>query len=561
MPEDSQPTDFIRSRIAQEIESNVLKAEDVVTRFPPEPNGFLHIGHAKAITLSFLVAREYGGRCHLRFDDTNPTKEEQRYIDSIKQDIRWLGFDWGEHEYYTSDYFDQLYQWAVLLIKEGKAYVDDQTGEQIRQTRGTLTEPGTPSPCRNRLPEENLKLFEQMAEGQFSDKAHVLRAKIDMASGNLNMRDPVMYRILRATHPRTGDKWCIYPTYDWAHGQSDALENITHSLCTLEFQDHRPLYEWFHQALNLPAPRPEQIEFSRLNLSHMLMSKRKLAALVDENIVAGWDDPRMPTLAGMRRRGYTPQAIGELCRRVGIAKRNQMIEFALLENLVRSDLNARSPRFMGVMDPLKVTITNYEGAGEKVEAVNNPEDESAGTRQVPFSGELYIERGDFMEDPPRKFKRLAPGREIRLRYGYFITCDQVVKDANGQVVELLCSYDSATKGGTSPDGRKPKGTIHWVSAKEAADAEIRIYDHLFTEENPAALDESWRECVNQNSLQVIAKAKIEPAAAAYVGEVPLQFERMGYYMVDLDSVPGKPVFNRTITLKDSWSKMQKSGRG
>lgn len=558
---DSQPaTDFIRSQIEQDLASGRYQPP-IITRFPPEPNAYLHIGHAKAIAINFDIARDYNGRCHLRFDDTNPLKEEQEYIDAIKEDVRWLGFDWGEHEYYASDYFDQIYEWAIKLIREGKAYVDDQSAEQIRQTRGTLTSPGVESPHRHRSVEENLDLFERMKAGQFPDGSHVLRAKIDMASPNLNFRDPVMYRILHATHHRTGDKWCIYPMYDWAHGQSDSIEGVTHSLCSLEFQDHRPLYEWFINTLEIFPSR--QIEFARGNITYTFTSKRRMRELIDAGFVTGYDDPRMPTLRGMRRRGYTPQAIRRFWEEAGIAKRENNIEFAKLESILRDDLNRRAQRRMAVLDPLKVVITNYQGEGETVEAVNNPEDEAAGKRSVPFGRELYIERGDFMEEPPRKFKRLSPGVEVRLRYGYFIKCEQVIKDDSGRITELHCTYDPKTRGGNSPDGRKPKGTIHWVSAAHALDAEVRLYSHLFHVEDPTTPPEgsdNWLDNVDPNSLTVVEGAKVEPSVAEYHGEMPLQFERQGYFIRDIDSTAEKLVFNRTITLKDSWSKMVKSGK-
>ncbi|HOE96053.1 MAG TPA: glutamine--tRNA ligase/YqeY domain fusion protein, partial [Candidatus Sumerlaeota bacterium] len=481
------PLDFIRSRIAEDVRAG-LHGGRVATRFPPEPNGYLHIGHAKSMCLNFGVAEEFGGECHLRFDDTNPTKEEQEYVDAIQEDIRWLGFDWGEHLYFASDYFDQLYEWAVKLIREGKAYVDDLSAEEIREYRGTLTEPGRESPYRNRTVEENLDLFERMRAGEFESGTRTLRAKIDMASGNLNLRDPVMYRILKAPHHRTGTRWCIYPMYDWAHGQSDAIERVTHSICTLEFADHRPLYDWYIEQLGVFPSR--QYEFARLNLTYTVMSKRRLLTLVREGYVNGWDDPRMPTLCGMRRRGYTPESIRDFCARIGVAKAGNTVEIQMLEHCLREDLNARAPRFMAVLRPLRVVIENYpEGQVEELEAVNNPENPAAGTRRVPFSRELYIEREDFMEDPPKKFYRLAPGREVRLRWGYFITCRDVVKDERGEVVELRCTYDPATRGGSAPDGRKVKATLHWVSAARAVDAEVRLYEHLFTKENPDDVDE------------------------------------------------------------------------
>jgi glutaminyl-tRNA synthetase len=576
-PTEPAATDFIRQIVADDLKQGRHRA--IATRFPPEPNGYLHIGHAKSIVLNFNLARETAGRCHLRFDDTNPTKEEQHYIDAIKKDVRWLGFDWGEHEYYASDYFDRLYEWACLLIKAGKAYVDDQSADQVRESRGTLTQPGTESPCRARSAEENLDLFQRMAKGDFADGQAVLRAKIDMAAPNLNLRDPVMYRVLHAAHPRTGDTWCIYPMYDWAHGQSDWIEGITHSLCSLEFEDHRPLYDWFIDALKevgatSPAQyaaddpantRPRQTEFARLNLSYTVMSKRKLLALVKEGYVDAWDDPRMPTLSGMRRRGYPPQAIRQFCEEIGVSKRDQQIELPRLEHNVREALNAKALRRMGVLDPLKVVVTNYpEGEVEYMDAVNNPEDEAAGKRQVPFTRELYIERNDFMEDPPRKFKRLSPGAEVRLRYGYFITCQEAIKDEAGNIVELHCTYDPETKGGNNPsDGRKPKGTIHWVSAEHGVDAEVRLYDHLFTQPDPDDVDESqtFRDAINPDSCIVQKGAKVEPVAAETEPGVAIQFERQGYFCPDVhESTADHLVFNRTVSLKDTWAKMQQKGK-
>jgi glutaminyl-tRNA synthetase len=548
--------DFIRTMVVNDRESGKWDGR-LATRFPPEPNGYLHLGHAKSICLNFGIAGEFGGVCHLRFDDTNPTREEEEYVQSIMQDVQWLGFDWGEHLYYASDYFDQLYEWALKLIREGKAFVCDLTAEQIREHRGTLKEPGRKSPYRDRSVEENLDLFERMKNGEFGNGEKTLRAKIDMACPNLNMRDPVMYRILHARHHRTGDKWCIYPMYDFAHGQSDSIEKITHSICTLEFEDHRPLYDWYCE--NLEIWHPQQIEFARLNLNYTVMSKRRLLELVREKQVRGWDDPRMPTISGIRRRGYTPEAIRNFSRRVGVAKNESVIDIALLEHCVREDLNRRSARVMAVMNPLKVVIENYpEGQSEQLEAINNPEDSSAGTRQVPFSRHLYIEREDFMEDPPRKFFRLAPGREVRLRYAYFLTCNEVVKDDQGEIVELRCTYDPATKGGDSPDGRKVKATLHWVSAPHAADAEVRLYEHLFLKENPNDVEEGkdWKSNLNPDSLQ-IKQVKIEPGLTrARPGEF-FQFERIGYFCVDPDSTEGQPVFNRTVTLKDSWAKAKK----
>ncbi|MGB3088208.1 MAG: glutamine--tRNA ligase/YqeY domain fusion protein, partial [Phycisphaerae bacterium] len=531
----------------------------VVTRFPPEPNGYLHIGHAKAIHLDFGVAAEVGGRCHLRFDDTNPTREEAEYVEAIQEDVRWLGFDWGEHLYYASDYFEQMYEYAVQLVKQGKAYVDDLTADEIREYRGTLTRPGRESPYRDRSVEENLDLFERMRAGEFPDGSRVLRAKIDMQAPNLNLRDPVMYRILHAAHHRTGDAWRIYPTYDWAHGLEDSIEGVTHSLCTLEFENHRPLYDWFLDALGVH--HPQQIEFARLELSYTVMSKRRLGELVAEGRVGGWDDPRMPTLGGLRRRGCTPEAIAEFCRRIGVAKFNSRIDIRLLEHCLREDLNRRAPRVMGVLRPLRLVIDNYpDGQTEELEAINNPEDPSAGTRKVPFSRILYIEREDFMEHPPKKFYRLAPGREVRLRYAYFVTCTDVVKDESGEVVELHCTYDPATRGGDSPDGRKPKATLHWVSAEHALEAEVRLYDYLFTKENPddVAEGEDWKSNLNPNSLEVIPDAKVEPSLAGAAPGTRCQFERQGYFCTDPDSAEGRLVFNRTVTLKDTWARIQKA---
>jgi glutaminyl-tRNA synthetase len=535
----------------------------VHTRFPPEPNGYLHIGHAKSICLNAGLAKKFGGKFNLRFDDTNPTKEEQEYVDSIIDDVRWLGGDWEDRMFFASDYFDQLHEWAIKLIKDGKAYVCELTPDQMREYRGTLTEPGKPSPFRNRTVEENLDQFERMRKGEFPDGKKTLRAKIDMASPNINLRDPVMYRILHAHHHRSGDKWCIYPMYDWTHGQSDSIEGITHSICTLEFENHRPLYEWYIDAIGIF--KPQQIEFARLNLTYTVMSKRKLLQLVKEKHVSGWDDPRMPTIRGLRRRGYTPEAMRAFCERIGVARMDSTIEVSWLEEAIRSDLNARSLRRAAVLRPLKVTITNWpKGKVEEVEAINNPEDPSAGTRKIPFSGELYIERDDFMENPPKDFFRLGPGREVRLRYGYFIKCEDVVKDGSGNVVELKCTYDPETKGGQAPDGRKVKGTIHWVSAPHAVNAEIRIYDHLFRVPDPDDAPEggTWLDNINPNSLEVLKDAKLEPALAdAKGGDLPFQFERSGYFYADpIDSQPGKPVFNRTVTLKDTWAKVQKKGK-
>jgi len=529
----------------------------VHTRFPPEPNGYLHIGHAKSICLNFGLAEEYGGKCNLRFDDTNPVKEEQEYIDSIITDVRWMGFQWAGI-YYASDYFEQIYQWSVQLIKAGKAYVDHLTADEIREHRGTLTKPGKDSPYRNRTVEENLDLFERMKAGEFKEGECVLRAKIDMASPNINLRDPVLYRILHATHHRTGDKWCIYPMYDWAHGQSDSIEGITHSICTLEFEDHKPLYNWFIESLGIY--QPVQIEFARLNLNHTVLSKRKLIRLVQEKHVRDWDDPRMPTLSGLRRRGYTAEAIRNFVEMVGIAKSNSIAEMAMLEYCVRQDLNKRAARVMAVVKPLKVVLTNYpEGQTEMLNAVNNPEDPAAGNREVPFSKVLYIEQDDFMENPPSKFYRLSPGREVRLRYGYFIKCEEVVKDAAGNVVELRCTYDASTKGGEAPDGRKVKATIHWVSAAQALDAEVRLYNHLFTKPFPG--DDEGSDFVNDispASLEVVMGCKVEPSLANAQAGTGYQFERLGYFAVDPDTQGSTLVFNRTVTLRDDWAKQQKS---
>ncbi|MCB9769358.1 MAG: glutamine--tRNA ligase/YqeY domain fusion protein [Candidatus Omnitrophica bacterium] len=554
------PKNFIREIIEKDLAEGKHDGR-VQTRFPPEPNGYLHIGHAKSICLNFGVANQYGGKCNLRFDDTNPSKEEEEYVESIKEDIRWLGFDWEDREYYASDYFDQLYEWAVQLIKEGKAYICDLSGDEIREYRGTLKEPGKNSPYRERSVEENLDLFERMKNGEFENGARVLRAKIDMASPNLNMRDPVMYRILKAHHHRTGDKWQIYPTYDFTHGQSDSIEKITHSICTLEFADHRPLYDWYIEQLGIFPSK--QYEFARLNLTYMLMSKRKLLALVQGGYVDGWNDPRMPTLSGMRRRGYTPEAIRAFCEKVGVAKTNSVVEFQLLEHFLREDLNKRALRAMAVLDPLKVVITNYpEDQVEELEAVNNPEDESAGTRKVPFSRVIYIERDDFMEDPPKKFFRLAPGQEVRLRYAYFLTCNEVIKnEATGEVEELRCTIDPASRGGNSPDGRKVKGTIHWVAAGQAIEAEVRLYDHLFTKPNPSEVDESGEFLANLNpdSLKKVT-AMLEPSLLEAKPGVPYQFERNAYFCVDsIDSTPEHLVFNRTVNLRDSWAKIASKG--
>ncbi|GAB4257058.1 glutamine--tRNA ligase/YqeY domain fusion protein [Deferrisoma sp.] len=554
--DETAPSHFIKDIIRADLAEGRFR--EVVTRFPPEPNGYLHIGHAKSICLNFGLAEEFGGRCHLRLDDTNPETESMEYVRAIQEDVRWLGFDWGEHLYFASDYFEKLYEWAKDLIRKGLAYVDDLSAEEIREYRGTLTEPGRESPYRNRSVEENLDLFERMRAGEFPDGSRVLRAKIDMASGNLNLRDPVMYRIKRATHYRTGDAWCIYPTYDWAHGQSDSIEGITHSICTLEFEDHRPLYDWFLEALGVHHPR--QIEFARLRLTYTVMSKRKLTQLVEGGHVAGWDDPRMPTIAGLRRRGYTPESIRDFCGRIGVAKKDSVVDVALLEHCLREDLNRRAERRMAVLRPLRVVIENYpEGQVEELEAVNNPEDPSAGTRKVPFSRVLYIERDDFMEDPPKKFFRLAPGREVRLRYAYFIRCTDVVKDAEGNVVELRCTYDPATRGGDAPDGRKVKATLHWVSADHAVEAEVRLYDRLFTEPNPDGLKEDFRTYLNPHSLEVLTGCKLEPSLAGVEPGERYQFERLGYFAVDPDTRPGRPVFNRAVTLRDTWAKVRARG--
>ncbi|MEM5786289.1 MAG: glutamine--tRNA ligase/YqeY domain fusion protein [Syntrophobacteraceae bacterium] len=548
------PSNFIRSIVADDVKAGKHGGR-VMTRFPPEPNGYLHIGHAKSICLNFGLAAEFGGLCNFRFDDTNPGKEEIEYVDSIMNDVRWLGFDWGERLYHASDYFEQLYLWAVDLILAGKAYVDSLNADEIREYRGTLTVPGKESPYRNRPVEENLDLFQRMRAGEFEDGEHVLRARIDMASPNINLRDPVMYRIRKMEHHRTGNAWCIYPMYDYAHGQSDAIEGITHSICTMEYEDHRPLYDWYLDNIDVPS-RPRQIEFARLNLSYTVMSKRKLLRLVREKKVAGWDDPRMPTLAGIRRRGYTPESIRNFCERIGVGKRESTVDLALLEFSIREDLNARAPRVMAVLRPLKVVIENYpEGQTEQLDAVNNPEDEAAGIRQVPFSRELYIEREDFMENPPKKFYRLSPGMEVRLRYAYFIKCVDVVKDDRGEVVELRCVYDPATRGGDSPDGRKVKATLHWVSAPHAIEAEVRLYDKLFSVQDP---DDDFMNQINPESLEVIGTAMLEPGLADAAPGSSYQFERLGYFCVDPDSTADRPVFNRTVTLRDTWAKVKKA---
>ena len=566
-PENStQNTDFIREEIKKDMNEERF-APPVHTRFPPEPNGYLHLGHAKAMSISYGIAEDFDGLFNLRFDDTNPFTEKSEYVDAAKRDITWLGYEWENREYYASDYFEQLYEWAVALIKKGKAYVCDLTEDEIREYRGTAvfghngkreTPPGTDSPCRNRSAEENLDLFEGMKNGEFPDGSRTLRAKIDMAHPNLNMRDPVMYRIIHASHYRRGDEWCIYPTYDWAHGQSDSIEEITHSLCDVGFKNHRPLYNWFLENLNVYSPR--QIEFGRFNMTYTVMSKRILRELIDEGHILGWDDPRLPTLCGMRRRGYTPESIRDFCSRTGISNTNSTIEIELLEHCVRQHLNKTAPRVLCVLDPLKVVITNYpEEKEEELEAVNNPEDEKAGTRMVPFSREIWIERQDFMEDPPRKFYRLAPGREVRLRYAYFMTCEQVIKDKNGTVTELRCSIDHATRGGDAPDGRKVKGTLHWVSAAHAVTGEIRLYNRLFTEENPLDVKEGqdWKECINPDSLNVLDSCFLEPGLEQKDSGYICQFERKGYFCKDPDSTPEHPVFNQTVPLRDSWAKMRK----
>ena len=557
---DTPPSsDFIRDIIAADLKANKNDGR-VVTRFPPEPNGYLHIGHAKSICLNFGIAAENNGVCHLRFDDTNPAKEDVEYVDSIKEDVHWLGFDWQDKLFYASDYYEQLYQYAVHLVKNGKAYVDSLSADEMREYRGTLTEPGKNSPHRNRSIEDNLDLFERMRAGEFEDGTHVLRAKIDMASPNLNMRDPVLYRIRRVSHHRTGNTWCIYPLYDFTHGQSDAIERVTHSICTLEFEDHRPLYNWFLNELPVPC-HPQQIEFARLNLTYTVMSKRKLLELVANKHVSGWDDPRMLTIQGLRRRGYTPESIRHFCEHIGVAKRNSVIEMAMLEHSVREDLNKRAPRVMAVLHPLKIVIDNYpEGQTEELNAVNNPEDPSAGIRKVPFSRVVYIEQDDFREDPPRKFFRLAPGREVRLRYACIIKCVDVVKDENGDVVELHCTYDPETRSGGSAETRKVKATLHWVSAEHAIRAEVRLYDSLFTKPDPDNVEggQSYTDFLNPNSLEALPACRLEPGlAGAEVGS-RYQFERIGYFCVDPDSTEGSPVFNRTVTLRDTWAKIQKA---
>jgi len=559
-PAETAPSNFIRDIILDDLKTNKYGGR-VHTRFPPEPNGYLHIGHAKSIQLNFGLAKEFGGKCNLRFDDTNPSKEETEYVDSIIEDVKWLGGDWEDRLFYASDYFGQLYEWAVQLIKAGKAYVCDLTPDQVREQRGTLTEPGKESPYRGRSVEENLDLFARMKAGEFPDGARTLRAKIDMASANLNLRDPIMYRILHAEHHRTGKQWCIYPMYDFAHGESDSIEGVTHSICTLEFEDHRPLYDWYLEQLGVYHPR--QYEFDRLNLTYTLLSKRKLLMLVQSKLVNGWDDPRMPTISGLRRRGYTPEAIRNFCRRVGVSKTNGTTELGLLEYYLREDLNKRAARVMAVLRPLRLVIDNYpEGQAEQMEAVNNPEDSRMGNRTVPFSRVLYIEQDDFREDPPKQYFRLAPGREVRLRYGYFVTCVSIVKDANGQVTEIHCTYDPATHGGNAPDGRKVKSTIHWVSAEHAIDAEVRLYETLFTREDPNQVEEGQEFTANLNpqSLEVVSGAKLEPSLRGAAPGASYQFERLGYFAVDPDTTPAKPVFNRTVALRDTWAKIEKKSK-
>jgi glutaminyl-tRNA synthetase len=551
---------FVRDIILEDLKTNKYGGR-VHTRFPPEPNGYLHIGHAKSICLNFGLAAEFGGKTNLRFDDTNPSKEETEYVDSIMEDVRWLGFDWEDRLFYASDYFGQLYEWAVQLIKAGKAYVCDLTAQQIREYRGTLTDPGKNSPYRDRTVEENLDLFARMRAGEFEDGSRTLRARIDMASPNLNLRDPVMYRILHAEHHRTGNQWCIYPMYDYTHGQSDSIERITHSICTLEFEDHRPLYDWYIEQLGIY--HPQQIEFDRLNLTYTVLSKRKLLMLVQNGYVSGWDDPRMPTISGIRRLGYTPEAIRNFCNQIGVSKTTGTIELAMLEHFVREDLNKRAPRVMAVLRPLRVVIDNYpDDLVEEMEAVNNPEDPSAGTRKAPFSKVLYIEQDDFREDPPKQYYRLSPGREVRLRYGYFVTCTGVVKDEKtGEVIEIHCSYDPATRGGNAPDGRKVKSTIHWVSAAHAIDAEVRLYDHLFARENPSDDSEGldFTAHLNPNSLEILTSCKLEPALRGAEKGSRYKFERLGYFCADPDSAPGRLVFNRTVALRDTWAKIEKKG--
>jgi glutaminyl-tRNA synthetase len=558
---DVSGANFIEKMIADDLRAGRF-GDRVVTRFPPEPNGYLHIGHAKSICLNFGLAADHpSGRCHLRFDDTNPTKETVEYVDSIMDDVHWLGFDWGTHLYYASDYFEQLYDWAVELIRAGRAYVDDQSAEEIRATRGTLTEPGTESPWRNRAVEENLDLFARMRAGEFEDGSRVLRAKIDMASPNFNLRDPTMYRIRKVAHHRTGDAWCIYPMYDFAHGQSDSIETVTHSICTLEYEDHRPLYDWYLDQLGIY--HPQQIEFARLNVSHAVLSKRRLLELVEGGYVSGWDDPRMPTIAGFRRRGYTPEAIRDFCERIGVAKKDSLVDMALLEHCLREDLNRRAPRAMAVLRPLRLVIENYpEGTEEWLPAVNNPEDPAMGSRQVPFSRVLYIEQDDFREHPPKKYFRLFPGNEVRLRYAYLIRCTDVIKDPqSGEVVEVRCTYDPATRGGDAPDGRRVKSTIHWVSAAHAVEAEVRLYDHLFKVPVPGADTDDWKADLNPKSLERLTGCRLEPSLADAAPGSRWQFERNGYFCVDVkDGAPGRPVWNRAVSLRDSWAKVEQAGK-
>ena len=550
--EHDAPSDFVRAIVREDIAAG--RTGTVVTRFPPEPNGYLHIGHAKSIVLNFGVAGEFGGRCHLRFDDTNPAREEAEFIDSIEEDVRWLGYEWGEHLHFASDHFERLYEWAEHLVREGRAYVDDSGAEEIRAMRGTLIEPGTDSPFRNRPAAENLDLLRRMRAGEFDEGARVLRARIDMASGNINLRDPVLYRILRAHHPRTGEDWCVYPTYDFAHGQSDAIEGVTHSLCTLEFADHRPLYDWLIDNLPVPA-RPRQYEFARLNLAYTVLSKRRLIRLVEEGHVAGWDDPRMPTLAGLRRRGVPSAAIRDFAQRIGVARADNLVDPALLDHCIRDELNRTAERRLAVLRPLKLVIENWpKGETEMLPAPNNPNDPGAGSREIPFSREIWVERDDFMEDPPRKFHRLGPGREVRLRYAYFVTCTGVEKGEDGEPALLRCTYDPATRGGDAPDGRKVRGTIHWVSAAHAMPAEIRLYDHLFSVAEPGA-DGDFLDDLNPFSLVVLKDCRLEPALAR-PGDAPVQFERQGYFRPDDESRPGRPVFNRVVALRDSWAKIQ-----
>ncbi|MFP4214164.1 MAG: glutamine--tRNA ligase/YqeY domain fusion protein [Desulfohalobiaceae bacterium] len=560
--ENKGSSNFIRTIIKNDLQSG--KHTQVVTRFPPEPNGYLHIGHAKSICLNFGMAWEFGGRCHLRFDDTNPLKENEEYVSSIKEDVHWLGYDWGEHLYFASDYFDQLYEFAQHLVKEGKAFVCSLSPEEIREYRGTLTEPGKNSPYRDRSVEENLELLEGMRRGKYAEGEHVLRAKIDMAASNINMRDPVIYRIMHATHHRTGDKWCIYPTYDFAHGLSDAIEGVTHSLCSMEFEDHRPLYDWFVDNVPVPA-RPRQYEFARLNMGYTVLSKRKLIQLVQEGYVQGWDDPRMPTICGLRRRGVSPASLRNFCEMIGVGRSDNLVDMSMLEHAVREDLNRTAPRVMGVLDPLKVIIINYPPEQEEqLEALNNPEDPQAGVRDVPFGREIYIEKEDFREDPPRKFYRLAPGREVRLRYAYFITCVEVVKDQEGNIQELHCTYDPETRGGNSPDGRKVKSTLHWVSAEHCKPAEVRLYDRLFTKPDPAAEERKtgdFKSCLNQDSLQVLQDCRVEPSLEGLRPGDRVQFERKGYFCMDPDSNPERLIFNRTVALRDTWAKIEAREKG